>query len=325
MSMLCLALVLWTDSCKRINLYTPDGGVYLELHLDVDHFLNESCPVNAKNNEAYAKLFYGKIPEMIDVIFYDMETHEQVYETFLPSNGGTIDIPPGTYDVIAYGKGPEYTRISATDNRGVGRAYTEKKSAIVNVDNALQNQTVIYMPDQVYAGRVSGMEIPVRPDDAGLTHVEMDLVSMIQTYSFTAYNISGLENVESFMCYISGQAPDRFLWDQHFTVNPVAIEYAVTPNPATYSATGVFNTFGKLPEYTSTVYLYVQVKSKSGHYFRWAYDVTDQCINPDNTCHTIVVDDPIDIPSGGGSEGGSAGFGPSVVPWKGEIIDIFIN
>jgi hypothetical protein len=314
--MLCLALLLSADSCKRIRLYEPEGGVYLSLHLDVDYYLNPSCPINAKTDEEFGKLAYGRSPELIKVFFYDMNSHEQVYDTFLSPEGGFVELEPGVYDVIAYGMGPDRTRISEAANRGLVRAYSEARSEL-GIQGLAGNQTVINMPDQVYAGRVSGMVVPVRPEDSGITRLEMDLTPVVQTYSFIAYNISGLENVSSFQCYISGQAADRFLWDDHFTVKPVAVGFPMTLFPDTWSAQGAFNTFGKLPEYTSTAYMYVEVKNKVGATFRWSYDVTDQLNNPDNSCHTIVVDDNIDIPAG--DEPNSSYFGPGVRPWEGEI------
>jgi hypothetical protein len=319
-----VAMALSAASCRRIHLYDPDGGVFLELHLDIDYRLNPSCPINAKTDEAFGNLAYGKIPTMVAVFFYDMDTHDKVYETFLPPEGGFIDLDPGAYDVIAYGMGSEYSRITEAANRGLVRAYTEEKGSLVDLGGAYGNQPMIKMPDQVYAGRVSGLVVPVRPKDSGITRLEMDLTPMVLTYSFIAYNISGLENVSSFQCFISGQAPDRFLWDEHFTVTPVVVDFTMTSHPDTWSAQGVFNTFGKLPEYTSTAYMYVEVINKAGATFHWSYDVTDQFNNPDNSCHTIVVDDEIDIPAGDDT-GVTPGFGPVVTPWVPEIFDIPVS
>jgi hypothetical protein len=317
-------MCLLATACKRIPLFDPNGGVFLELHLDTDYKSDLSCEINVETDEEFRYKAYGNIPELVVVIVYDVNTHEQIYETIMPVTGGFLDLEPGTYDIVAYGKGADYTRLSNTRNRGLGRVYTENKLMLID-NSALQygQFTVITQPDQIYAGRASEMVVPVRPEGSSVTRLHMELTPMVDTYYFIAYNISGLENVSSVNCYMTGQAPDRFLWDEHFTVQPVSVDFTAHKNEQSYSVKGIFNTFGKIPGYSAKAYMYVQIQTRSDKTYRWVYDVTDQFDNPDNTCHAIIVTDPIHIPDDGDS--GTPDFAVKVQPWEIEIIDINVN
>lgn len=328
---MALALLLNVPSCHRIRLYDPEGGVYLVLNLDQEFKDFLPCDVNMNNNPAFRSLAFGLTPEMVRVYVYDTDTHEQVHEDLLPVTGGFINLDPGVYDMIVYGMGAAKTRLTTTHNRGLVKAYTDSKGTFTPAPTLIAGGgsapangfTVIDSPDQLYAGRAARVVVPVHPPRDGFTRLQMDLTPMVQTYSFIAYNIDGLERVTSVQCYMTGQAPDRFLWDEHFTVEPVAQEFTLTKVPETYSLQGVFNTFGKIPQYSAKAYLQVLVQTNSGKYYRWAYDVTDQFDNPDNTCHTIIVSDLITIPDDTELPDQS-GFGPGVNPWKPEVYDIFL-
>lgn len=310
-----LLLSLFATDCKRIRLYDPEGGVFLELHVVSDFKEFDSC-TGTMDDPVFKALAQGVIPTTAKVFVYDAVTHELVHEDILPAEGGGfIDIDAGTYDIIVYGMGAEHTRLTDPINRGLLKAYTEDDSDEGNPTG----QTLIKQPDQLYSGHVEQLVVPTRPEVESFVRVKVDLEPLIQTYSFLALDISGLEHVDGVRCYITGQAPDRYLWDKHFTVHPVSLGLNAVKDEAHYSISCRFNTFGKIPEFSSKAILRVQVKGKSGTIFQWDYDVTDQFNNPDNTCHKLIVTDPIDIPD---DSGDPVGFWPRVDPWKPHIIDI---
>lgn len=310
------AIVLLTAiACRRIPMYEPTGGVFLELFVDEEHNIDPLCENNL--DAVFQFKAKGLLPEIAHVLFYDISTHEQVYETFLPPTGGFIEVNPGVYDVIVYGMGADHIRLNETRNRGLFKAYTDHKGSLSYAGNT---RPLIAEPDQFYAGRAAAMEIPVRDENSDITRLHIDLLPMVQTYTFIAYNISGLENVTSVTCYITGQAPDRFLWDEHFTVDPCAIDFTGVVNQEEGTIKNVYNTFGKIPGFSAKAILHVGVQTKSGDMYQWMYDITDQCDNPDNTCHIIVVDDPIVIPA----EKTDISTGVGVQPWNPEIINIVL-
>ena len=324
--LIALLAMLTLASCHRINLYEPDGGLYIDFEIDFTLHVDLAGDVDLEANPAMKEKALGKMPDLIHVLFYDPQTHAQVYEDYLPPKGGFVRIDPGYYDVIAYGLGTEVTKVSEDlHNRGLGKAYTSVKQSSSDLTKAeTPSGSVIEEPDQLYSGSVENMEVPVHDRDQQIIHLHMNLEPLVESWTFIAYNISGLQWVKSLTVRMTAQAPDRYLWDGHRTVRPVNIEFPAIVNPETYSIKTVFNTFGKLPEFEGDAVLEVEVGTASGRY-RWQYDVTDQWDNPDNTQHLIIVTEHIDIPDPGQGGDGNAGFGPSVNPWQGEVIDIPIS
>jgi hypothetical protein len=315
---LLLLTSLLVTACKRILLYEAEGGLYLELRVDQDFLGYQPCGL--MDDPSFRAKAMGVTPEMVRVFVYDPDTHDKVHEDLLPPTGGFINVDPGVYDIIVYGMGTVKTRLASADNRGLLKAYTDIKGTLTVI--GVPSSTIIDQPDQLYAGSASLVTVPMHPEIEGIEKVHLDLEPAMQTWTFAAYDITGLERVTSMECYITGQAPDRFLWDGHFTVNPVALEISPNMDPEECSVKAVFNTFGKIPEYSSKVVLNVQVGTSGGKYYNWSYDITDQFNNPDNNCHNIVVDNPVDIPDDKTDDGG--GLDTGVNPWNPHVIDIFI-
>lgn len=317
------AVLLLTPGCHRIPLHDPEGGLYLYFNVDFTPKVDLAGDMDLEAHPELAAKSVGKIPEMFHVIFYDIESHEQVYEDYLPLAGGFVNIAPGFYDVIAYGMGTEVTRVSDDlRNRGLGRAYTPAKQPTMNSTKAGTTASYIEEPDQIYVGSVENMEVPVHNGATEIYRLHMDLSPLVESWTFIAYNITGLQYVKSLNVTMTAQAPDGYLWDRRHTVRPVNLEFPTLVNPQTFSVKTVFNTFGKLPEFTGNAVLQVEVGTDGGRY-RWQYDVTDQFDNPDNTKHLIIVTERIDIPEPG--HGNSEAFGPTVNPWQGEVIDLIVR
>lgn len=313
-----VSVLAFACSCKRIALFDPAGGLFIDFDIDFSLHVDLAGDVDLEADPSMKEKALGKVPELIHVLFYDTQTHELVYEDFLPPSGGFVDIAPGFYDVIAYGMGTSVTRVSDNlRNRGLGKAYTPTKETKAETPSG----SVIEEPDQIYVGSVENMEVPVHNQEERVIHLHMNIDPLVESWTFIAYNISGLQYVKSLVVRMTSQAPDRYLWDGHRTVRPVGIEFTALVNPATYSIKTVFNTFGKLPEFTGNAVILVEVETDGGSY-HWQYDVTDQWDNPDNTQHLLIVTEHIDIPEPGQGGEQGAGFGPGVNPWQPEIVDI---
>lgn len=316
-------LTLSLLSCHRIPLYDPDSSIYLKLELKLDMDVKVPDYVDlAAYPDLAAKVHCAK-PTSVRACFYDVETHRLAAEDFVGGDGGFIDLAAGTYDMIVYNLGNENTRVTATETRGGAYAYTSGLNTRVKVTKAGTSQVreydVIYEPDHLLVGRMEQVVIPVHETGENKRVViEDNMSTLLETYSFEMPNIQGAERIKTVDIYITGQAPSRYLWDKRYPTRPVAIWFPAKIEPSAGRLYSVFNTFGKFPDSQSDVFLYVRMTNGQGGLFQWTFDVTDQFNNPDNTDHTIIIDDHVEIPE----EGSDGGFTPTVNDWNAEIIDI---
>lgn len=300
-----VALAVFSPSCTRIDLYEPDTGVYLKLELRLQASVGEE--VLDRNVETVKILFYSP-------------THVLVAEDYLPADGGFINVPAGTYDMVVYSLGTEVTRVDGTDTRAGGYAFTSRTGSKVRLSSetkSIDEFDVIYEPDPIYVARLSDVVIPVHSAQDKTIILEGVLEPLLDTYTFEVKHIEGAERIQRADVYITGQAPSKYLWDGRFTNRQCAIYFQGSLDAEKEHLYTVFNTFGKLADARSDVYLNVQLTDTGGSRYQWVYDVTDQFDNPDNTGHHIVIDDQIVIP-----EPGTGGFNPNVHDWDIEIINI---
>ena len=319
-SLIFLFSALALVACKRIPLYDPQSDVYLKVnYVSPDVKLNDD--IDIENDPYLHEKVYGIRPDNVRVCFYDPLTHRMVAEDYLPAEGGFVDIPAGTYDLIVYGLGTEATIVKDTETRAMAYAYTSLTGTRVRVlgneTRATEEFNIIFEPDHLFAASKEGVVIPVHADIDKPVVIEVDATTLLESYSFEVLNIEGAGRIQKADIYITGQAPGKYLWDRRFPATPGAIWFQADINVEKGHIYTVFNTFGKLPRERNDVFLNVLVTDTQGSRYQWVYDVTNQFDNPDNTNHEIIIDDPIIIPEGGGG-----GFNHEVHAWEEEVIYI---
>lgn len=315
-----LLVVLAAVSCKREPLHDPDSGLYIKLNVILGPTTTLSGGVDIENDAELKAKMNGQIPERCRVLFYETSTHELITEEFLPPTGGFVDVPTGDYDIIVYGMGTEVTLVSNVYTRAGCYSHTNfigTKLKVMTRAGGVEGLTefpVINEPDHIFVGRASNVHVPVRSEFEDVKVVEIDMPTLLDSYTFEVLNIFNAEKIKNMTVYITGQAPSRYLWDKRYPKTPCAIMFDAHVNVKEGSIHTAFNTFGKFPEETNQVFLNVQIEDVSGGRFQWIYDVTEQFDNPDNTNHQIVISDKIEIP-----DGGTGGFVTDVNDWGTEI------
>lgn len=315
-----LVAVLLVCSCRREPLHDPQYGLYIKLNVILGPSTTLTGNVDIDGNPALKHKMDGVIPERVRACLYDVNTHQLVTEEFLPPTGGFVDVAAGVYDIIVYGLGTEATMVSATDTRAGSFAHTSFLGTRVKVmtrAGGVENVSefpVINEPDHLFVGRATNVVVPVVSDKEDIKVVEIDMPTLLESYTFEVLNIFNAEKIRSMTVYITGQAPSRYLWDMRFPKSPCAITFDADVDEADGCIRTAFNTFGKFPDEYNQVFLNVQIEDVDGGRYQWIYDVTDQFDNPDNTGHKIVISDVIEIP-----DGGTGGFITDVNDWEAEI------
>ena len=317
-----LALLVLAPGCKRIPLYDPRSDVYLKLDIRLASERDLGADIDF---DAYPELLEkvrGRLPGSVRVCFYDCVTHELAAEDYLPAEGGFIDVPAGTYDLMVYSLGSESTRVMDAGSRAGAYAFTGGSGSKVRTragdgGEPAAEYPVIYEPDHLFAGCIPGVVVPVHADIDRTVVLECGMTTILETYTFEARFVEGAGRIREADVYITGQAPGKYLWDRRFPAKACALCFRSTIDPGKGQLFSVFNTFGKLPGLRSDVYLNVLATSQDGARYQWTFDVTDQFDNPDNTGHEIIIEEQLAVP-----EGGTGGFLPTVGDWNAEIIEV---
>ena len=307
-------------SCHRIELKEPHSGVFVKFEIQV----NPDIVSMHEESYPFPAIVRGSMPTAMQVCFYDVVSHELVYETFISSAGDFIDVPAGTYDIIAYSLNTEVTNVTGTSTRAGGYAYTSGPGTVLSLTRTTGFEEmdplyypVIYEPDHLYVGREENVVIPVVPEDNRIVVIDMDVPPLLESYTIQLLNIVGAERIRKATCYVTGQASQRYLWDKRYPSNVCAVVIDAPVNVADGTVLTAFNTFGRFRQVSAGVFLNVLIDDVNGRKYQWVFDVTEQFDNPDNEKHDITIMSAIVIP-----EKEEGGFSPSVDDWNAEIITV---
>ena len=327
-TLLALSLLLLVPSCKRITLHESEGNLHVDLQINLKMDISVSSDMDLDANPALKEKVEGKKPEWLRACFYDTVTHKLVAEDFISADGGFVNVPGGTYDVVIYNLGNEATQVAGTETRAGAYAFTSAEGTRVKVTKTKADNTeetteyeVVNEPDHLLVGRMEGLVVPDESAQDRSVNIGAQLTSLLETFTFEVSTVTGGEHIASAEVYITDQALGRYLWDGRYVSRPCAMHVPAVVDPDKGVLYTVFNTFGKYPDSTSEVYLNVQVVGESGGRYQWTYDVTEQVTNPDNTSKAIVINEPMEVPDDSDPSSGG-GLQPSVTEWNSEIIEI---
>ena len=322
-SMLCASLFFILTSCEYKELcYDHDHSgdvdytamLLLELKLDLDVDLGVSI-------EAHTKIV---APEYMKVCFYDPESGALRYTEFVKGNGGPLHTPPGTYNMVAYAFGTEWTQIRGEDYFNTLEAFT---SDITDTKGATLEEftrsgeyeapgPIIYTPDHLLVAN-EPVTIPVLSRDHTVVTIEADAATIVDTYGFKMTHVDGIEYISSIEAFVTNQSRSNFFGKGEWNTNPATIYFPVEVNRTDRCLETTFNTFGKLPG-ESRSYLHILITDSRGTEYRISTDITDQFDKED---HEIVIDEPVVIPK----PAGDGGISPTVETWEEENQDVPIG
>ena len=304
-----LAIMFCTAGCKFIPLYELEGNVVLDIDYQLEQQVYVREGFDPDNVASFNEKVHGKMPEDIQVLFYEAETHEIVVNQFMEAEGGVLDVPTGRYDVLVYSLGTRVTRTEGSARSSV-LATTE-----MTTNYKLGTGTsakVITEPDHLYTARFEGVAVgPVEDDIHTVTYLDTTAFSIEDTWTFEMVDVEGLEYISACEAFISTQEGREFLWGNREGNQPGSVKMSIRPDFRTGRLYSIFNTFGRYMNYGQKVKAVLLVTNNGGDEYLFEFDVTDQYDDPDNVGHNIVVSEKLTIPKGQGG----GGFEPVVDPW----------
>ncbi len=302
-----MALLLCASGCKFIPLYELEGNVVLDIDYQLEQQVFVREGFDPDNVPSFNEKVHGKMPENIQVLFYESETHEIVVNQFMEAEGGFLDVPVGKYDVLIYSLG---TRVTRTE----GSARSSVLAATDRTRNYELGSGIfsITEPDHLYTARIEGVAVgPVEDDIHTFTYIDTTACSILDTWTLEMIDVEGLENIAACEAFLSTQEGREFLWGSREGNQPSSVKMSIRPDFQTGRLYSIFNTFSRYMDYGQKVKFNLLVTNKSGDKYLFDFDVTDQYDDPDNEGHNIVISEKLTIPEGDGS----GGFVPVVDPW----------
>lgn len=309
------AFLICLSGCKFIPLYELEGNVMINLDYILEQQVDVRDGFDPSNVSAFNEKVHGKLPEHIQVQFYEAGTHTLANDEFLDTYGGMMNVEPGFYDVLIYSLETKATLVEGTTLSG---KYATTDITFRSYEIGTY-RSVIAEPDHLYLARFENVEIPPVVDDIHtITTLDTTAVSILETWTFEWLDVDGMEYIAECELFITSQEGRSFLWGDRNGNQPGALKISPYPDFTGKRMYSIFNTFGRYKDYREKVYAVLKVKNTAGNEYLFDFDVTDQFDDPDNTGHNIVVALHITIPDDGG--GGGGGFEPVVDPWWDPII-----
>ena len=308
--------------------------LFIDLDLSIDQVPQLSFPTEFDKD--YSVKIYGKMPQYVEALFYDAETHRLVTSQILPAEGGFVNVPVGDYSMVVYSFGTESTQVEGTGHMYEVEAFTtditkqmaSKLSWVsVNTDSTrtdtrgYEDDCIIHEPDHLYVANEDLISVPSFEDKAEAISIHTTASTIVEVYSLEVLGVKGTENIQEVEAFITGQIKSNYFGKQERNDTPATIYTDMrvdTQNKRLYS---IFGTFGKQPGHENKIYLDITVTDSGGGQYRYIFDVTDQFDDPTNTNNRLIIDatEIIDIPD---AAHGGGGLAPSVDPWENENIEI---
>ena len=337
-----------TAACHRRPLVDMEERIAIKVTIDVDtvcnvgrYIYNDQIPVPNTNTD------------MLRVFLYDHNTHRQIAQTFISDKSydeaghqvisGLMNIIKGTFDFLVYNFDTPSTLIKDDNGEEDITAYTQELSDQVRIAvfgspeaaNAFPGNMLSEQPDHLMVAQEKDYYIAPHTE---LPTLEMTAHTCINSY-YIQIRVKGLRFVNSCNAVVSGlYSANKFGCEP---VSPWTVGQRIgNPETATYFnmvkstdkniqdenqdvLCAVFNTFGKIEDSNSDLYVTFNLIDTEGNKLRKTINLNSVFRTEDALQrHWLLleevweIDDPIPHPVNGG------GFVPLVDDWDEEYGEI---
>ncbi len=359
LGVLCLAMMF---SCERRPLEQPSQAIAVSVKVNVNAVTNVNT--NIRNSVTLygttPTLWEEKLaqldPQTMRVLVYNPDTDKLITQSFVSSstvdeNGnkvfnGTLGISHGDYNFLVYNFDTPTTQVSEESTESRIIAYTEEISPSLKAkylgtrsgtdeetENPYEDIHIHYEPEHLLVA--NHRNIRISPHDT-LVVIHTEASSVIDTY-YLQVSVEGLEFASTATAVISGLSPSNKIGLNERTEEPssaVIFEMHKGQDTAVEGENkdvlcAVFNTFGKIKDSGSQLYITFNVYDTAGNLLNLTANLDDICETElakknhwliiDKSYLTIVIPDPGTTP-----HEGNGGFQPKVDNWEEEEGNITI-
>lgn len=349
---LAVAILLAAVACERRPLLDQSEAVRIKIKVNVKAVTNVNTNIRSSvrlygtNTTLWDPKIEQLDPQMMRVLVYDPDSEKLLAQSFITSTevdeegnkvfNGNLGISHGNYNFLVYNFDTPTTQVTAENNEASILAYTNEISSALKArylgtkaDTEYEDISIRYEPEHLLVANEK--DVRISPHDT-LVVVETVANTIVDTY-YLQVRVKGMQFASSATAVISGLSPSNHIGYNERTVDPTAAVVFEMQKGQDLSLDGdnkdvlcaVFNTFGKIKETSSNLYVTFNVFDTAGNLLQYTANL-DTVFNTEEAIlyHWLIVDESclvIDIPDPQGGEHpqtGNGGFQPQVDDWETE-------
>lgn len=328
---LLLVFALMFCACERRPLYDPEDTAMLNVRLVTDNIHNVTCDIYNSNlepptitSDMLRVLIYepGGTPILSQGFMSAKRIDENGYEVFR----GPLSISAGTYKLLSYNFDLDVIQIEQDNDYNTIEAWTPKVPQYFYQRFGSRTDELgelYYPPEHLMVARAPELEIQ---QHTGVKNIELDAYTVVDTY-YIQIRISGAQNMAqnaNCQAVLSGISPSNcFGTNIRNCDEPASLYFEMQRNVDPNTPDGenenvlcaVFNTFGKIPDADSKLYITMSVLTRDGKTHQKVIDMTPVFNTEDARLHHwLLIDEEWEIPEPV-VDTGDGGFTPSVEDW----------
>ena len=349
---LAVAILLAAVACERRPLLDQSEAVRIKIKVNVKAVTNVNTNIRSSvrlygtNTSLWEPKLEQLDPQMMRVLVYDPDSERLLAQSFITSTeideegnkvfNGNLGISHGNYNFLVYNFDTPTTQVTAENNESSILAYTNEISASLKAKylgtKADEDMSIRYEPEHLLVANEK--DVRISPHDT-LVIVETVANTIVDTY-YLQVRVKGMQFASAATAVISGLSPSNHIGYNERTVDPTAAVVFEMQKGQDLSLDGdnkdvlcaVFNTFGKIKETSSNLYVTFNVFDTAGNLLQYTANM-DTIFNTEEAIkyHWLIVDESclvIDIPDpqGGNHNTAGGGFQPQVDDWEEETGEI---
>ena len=357
---LVLAILLSSAACVRRDLADPSETVAIRINVDIKTVTNvtanvrESIKLYNSNTTLWEPKLEQLDPQMMRVLVYDPDNDRLISQSFISNAStnedgtkvfsGSLGISHGNYNFLVYNFDTPTTQVTAENNERNIIAYTNEISPALKArfsgaglsdsgkTDPYENVNIHYEPEHLLVA--NERDVRISPHDT-LVVIETEASTVIDTY-YLQIRVKGLQFASSATAVISGLSPSNKIGLNLRTVDPSAAVVFDLQKGYDTEIDGenkdvlcaVFNTFGKIEEISSNLYVTFNVFDTAGNLLQYTANL-DTVFESELAIKynwLIIEDAYIEIPDPQphDPQTGGGGFQPKVDDWEEEHGEITI-
>ncbi len=349
--LLAAALVMVSFSaCHRRPLEEPSGAVRIAIKVDVKTVTNVNANIRSSvvlygsNTSLWEEKMSQLDPELMRVLVYDPETDKLLTQSFISAASideegnkvfmGSLGISHGNYNFLVYNFDTPTTQVNQENSEQSIIAFTDEVSPAMKARylgtkaDDDEDINIHYEPEHLLVANEK--DVRISPHDT-LVVVRTEASTVVDTY-YLQVRVKGMQFASSASAVISGLSPSNHIGYNIRTVDPSAAVVFDMQKGQDLSLDGdnkdvlcaVFNTFGKIDQVSSELYVTFNVFDTAGNLRQYTANLDDVFKTEEAILyHWLIVDESclvIDIPDPGVNPPtpGNGGFQPQVDDWEEE-------